>query len=76
MSSLKYALHHALEFNQLHVCSFSYYACVQVQLAAKTTKFLGGSVVQKTYFLKIYIMELKIALNFKAISLSHQSEIQ
>ena len=63
--------------------SFRYYACVQVQLAAKTSIFLvifpgaqRGSAAQKAYFLKTNIVELKIGLNFKGISVSYLPEVR
>ena len=38
--------------------------------------FAGGSAAQKAYFLKAKIMDLKIGLNCKSISVSHSPEIR
>ena len=48
-------------------------------LAAKPRYFAGGSAglsCLKIYFLKTNIVELKIGLNFKGISVSHSPEVR
>ena len=73
-------MHYVIHYCALLFASFSCYACVQVQLAAKTSFFslfcLGLSRSKDlSYFLKMNIVELTIRLSFKGILVSHSSEV-
>ena len=75
---LNYALRHALActINCVLLAITHAYKC-SWQLKPRFSRyFAGGSDAQKAYFLKAKIMDLKIGLNCKSISVSHSPEIR